>query len=99
MESRYLSADTAAYSALEGEMPEDCFVEASATDWISGKNIKKQSELLEWSLPMNSYGQVLTLLYDEDGLSEYEEADTEDINNGGDTWPWDPPTFHKSKRK
>lgn len=72
-----------------------------ADKWVTGKQINKYSEILEWALPMNPYGQVFTLLYDEEGLGD-EEAEEDDgggWNKKDETWPWEPPTFHKSKRK
>ncbi len=45
-------------------------------------------------------GQVLTLLYDEDGLGDVKEEDDEkNWYNEDDTWPWGQPTFHKSRRE
>jgi len=100
MESRYVSEGTPAYTALQGKLPAEAFESVMADNWVTGKQINKYSEILEWSLPMNPYGQVLTLLYDEEGLGDYdEEDDDEDRNKKDDDWPWEPPTFHKSKRK
>lgn len=100
MESRYVAADTPAFNALQGGLPAEAFESVKADKWVTGKQINKYSEILEWALPMNLYGQVFTLLYDEEGLGDYEEEDDdEDWNRKDDDWPWEPPTFHKSKRK
>ncbi|MBU4480657.1 hypothetical protein KKG48_04430 [Patescibacteria group bacterium] len=48
------------------------------------------------SLFTNFYGQVLTLLYDEEGISGWEEEEEADED---EEIEWEPPTFHKSKRK
>ena len=45
---------------------------------------------------MNSYGQVLTLLFDDEGIAGWDEDEYEDENEDAE---WEPPTFHKSKRK
>lgn len=100
MESRYVPTDTPAFNALQGAVPSDAFEPVKADKWVTGKQINKYSEILEWALPLNPYGQVLTLLYDEDGLGDVEEEDDEkNLHNEDDTWPWEPPTFHKSRRK
>jgi hypothetical protein len=96
MDNRRLSAGTVAYSIFKGDTPPDRFEEVEADDWLSGRRVKPYTEILEWSLPLNSYGQVLTLLYDEEGISgwgEEEEADEDEEIE------WESPTFHKSKRK
>ena len=100
MDSRYVSEDTPAFKALHGGFPDESFESVKADRWVTGKQINKYSEILEWALPMNPYGQVLTLLFDEDGLGDYEEEDDGgDLNKKDDEWPWEPPTFHKSKRR
>lgn len=98
MESRYVAADTPAFKALQGDLPSEAFESVKADKWVTGKQINKYSEILEWSLPMNPYGQVFTLIYDEEGLGE-EEDDDGGLNKKDDEWPWEPPTFHKSKRR
>ena len=102
MESRYVAEDTPAFYALQGDLPSDAFESVKADRWVMGKQLNKYSEILEWALPINPYGQVFTLLYDEEGLGDeegYEDSHDDDYKKGDDTWPWEPPTFHKSKRK
>lgn len=100
MDSRYVSEDTPAFNALQGCLPAQAFESVRADKWVTGQQINKYSEILEWALPMNPYGQVFTLLYDEEGLGDYEEEDDgEGRNQKDDDWPWEPPTFHKSKRR
>lgn len=77
-------------------MPLDHFEDVKADNWVSGRGVKPYTEILEWSLPLNSYGQILTLLYDEEGISCWEEDD--DMDEDEET-EWEPPTFHKSRRK
>ncbi|GBE13729.1 hypothetical protein BMS3Abin13_02043 [bacterium BMS3Abin13] len=100
MESRYVATYTPAFNALQGALPSDAFKSVKTDKWVTGKQINKYSEILEWALPMNPYGQVLTLLFDEDDRGDYEEGnDDEGWNKKDEDWPWEPPTFHKSKRK
>ncbi|MCK9293521.1 MAG: ImmA/IrrE family metallo-endopeptidase [Desulfobulbaceae bacterium] len=99
MDNRDVPSDTQTFAALKGDIPDDLFDSVKANIWVAGKKLKSHSEILEWALPINSYGQVLTLLYDEDGLGDCEDEDEESLNNTDDEWPWEPPTFHKSKRK
>ncbi len=99
MDSRFVSSGTPSFMALQGESPENSFESVNADNWVSGKQLNKYSEILEWSLPMNHYGQVLTLLYDEDGLGDIEDDDDSCLSPKDDVWVWEPPTFHKSKRK
>ena len=96
MEGRFVSPGTIAYSIFRGSAPPDYFEAVKADNWLSGRGVKPHTEILEWSLPINSYGQVLTLLFDEEGIQEWEEDDFEDDD---DDVKWDPPSFHKSKRK
>jgi hypothetical protein len=60
------------------------------------RGVKPHTEILEWTLPMNSYGQVLTLLYDKEGIQGWEEDEYSDDDKEVE---WEPPTFHKSRRK
>jgi hypothetical protein len=96
MQSRLLSKDSIAYSIFRGAEPPDHFEDVKADNWLTGRGINKYTEILEWSLPLNSYGQVLTLLYDEEGIAGWDE---EDEGDEGQETEWEPPTFHKSKRK
>lgn len=92
----FLYPDTFAKRAFNGESPPDSFEVIKADNWLSGKGVTPQNEILEWSLPINSYGQVLTLLYDEEGIKGWDQDD--EIEDDEDV-EWEPPTFHKSKRK
>jgi len=96
MDSRLVSRDTLAFNIYQGCVPADNFEEVKACKWISGKGVQPHTEILEWSLPLNSYGQVLTLLYDEEGIAGWDEED--DYDEVAEV-EWEPPTFHKSKRK
>jgi hypothetical protein len=95
MEGRLLSPHTVAYAVFQGSEPPDRFEDVKADNWISGRGVRPYTEILEWSLPINSYGQVLTLLFDEEGIAGWDE---EDEDEDADV-EWEPPTFHKSKRK
>ena len=96
MEDRFVPPHTFAYTAFQGSEPPDHFKEVMADNWLSGRGVKPHTEILEWSLPINSYGQVLTLLLDEDGIQGWEE---DEYGDDYDDVEWEPPTFHKSKRK
>ncbi len=95
MENRLLSQDTIAYEVFRGSEPPDWFENVKADNWISGKGVNPYTEILEWTLPLNSYGLVLTLLFDEEGIVGWDEDDLDE----DDEVEWEPPTFHKSKRK
>lgn len=96
MEDKLVSPDTIAYAIFQGSIPHDCFEVVNADNWLSGRGVKPHTEILEWSLPMNSYGQVLTLLFDEEGIAGWDEDEYGDEDEDVE---WEPPTFHKSKRK
>lgn len=96
MEGRFVPSGTIAYATFQGSAPPDCFEVVKADNWLSGRGVKPHIEILEWSLPINSYGQVLTLLFDEEGIQGWEE---DDFGDDDDDVEWEPPTFHKSKRK
>lgn len=96
MDNRLLSAGTVAHSVFQGDMPCDYFEDVKADNWVSGRGVKPHTEILEWSLPLNSYGQVLTLLYDEEGIAGWDDDEEADED---EEIEWEPPTFHKSKRK
>ena len=91
-----LSSETVAYAVFQGIDPPERFEDVKADNWLTGRGVKSHTEILEWSLSLNSYGQVLTLLYDEEGISGWDEEDYEEED---DDVVWEPPTFHKSKRK
>lgn len=96
MEDRVVSPDTIAYTAFQGSKPPNCFECIKADNWLSGRGVQPHTEILEWTLPMNSYGQVLTLLFDEEGIEGWDE---DEYGDDYDDVEWEPPTFHKSKRK
>lgn len=94
MDSKMLSPYTYAYAAFNGLIPPNEFEIVKADNWLSGKGVKPNTEILEWTLPVNSYGQVLTLLLDEKGIGGWEEDEEDD-----EEVEWELPTFHKSRRK
>ena len=96
MDNRLLSSGTVAYPIFQGNTPPECFEDVKADNWVSCRGVKPYTEILEWSLPLNSYGQILTLLYDEEGIAGWDEDD--DVDEGVEI-EWEPPTFHKGKRK
>ncbi len=94
MDSKILSPHTYAYAAFNGVIPPNDFESVKADNWLSGRGVNPNTEILEWTLPLNSYGQVLSLILDEEGIGGREEDDDDD-----DDIEWEPPTFHKSRRK
>jgi Zn-dependent peptidase ImmA (M78 family) len=96
MDSRTLSPHTIAAHVFEGQHPSSGFEVVKADNWVSGPGITHGNEILEWTLPMNSYGQVYTLLFDEDGIGVTSEEDDKEDDHSVE---WEPPTFHKSRRK
>lgn len=100
MDSRSLSTATIAHSAFRGAAPPNGFEIVKADNWISGHKVNAQTEILEWSLPINSYGEVLTILLDEDGIEGWGKDDyREDLDDDECSTPWEEPKFYKSKRK
>ena len=106
-DARILSSDSFAYkSSKQLDTPQD-FNVVPADIWISGRNVTRDSELYEWSLPLNSFGQVLTLLWDDESVMVDDGSDYLGINNsygikeknysydGVDNFPWEPPTLGK----
>jgi Zn-dependent peptidase ImmA (M78 family) len=90
-----VSESTYANLAIQGKNPPNEWRFVSADGWLSGQGIKADSEIQEWSLKKNSYGQVLTMLFDEDGHEGWEPDEYKDQD---DDVEWEP-TFHKSRRK
>ncbi len=101
MDSRLLHSRSYAYKSCNRENIPDDFASVPAGIWLSDKRIFSASKILEWSLPLNAYGDVLTLLWDEEDLSEKNENEiiSPFYNKNKLGGVWDPPTFHKSKRK
>jgi Zn-dependent peptidase ImmA (M78 family) len=97
MDSKILSTQTYAFKASKGLTPPNEFEIVKADNWVSGRGVKPHTEMLEWTLPINSYGQILTILLDEEGIGGWEENGYE-VDDDGEV-EWEPPTFHKSKRK
>jgi hypothetical protein len=96
MEDRFVLPNTIAYTAFQGSKSPNCFECIKADNWLSGRGIQPDTEILEWTLPRNSYGQVLTLLFDEEGIEGWDE---DEYGDDYDDVEWEPPTFHKSRRK
>ncbi len=94
MNSRIVTPSTYAYKACNQENIPDDFQSVPADTWLSDKRIPHDAEILEWSLPLNSYGSVLTLLWDNKNLLE-EFEDEEDYYNDNNKigGVWSPPNF------
>ena len=108
MDSRILSEGCFAHKSMKGESIPNNFEVVSADNWITGRKVNRDSEIYEWSLPLNSYGTVMTILWD-DGLVDtdddsmtYNKTEDDGLGNysygGVDNFPWEPPSFHKKKR-
>jgi Zn-dependent peptidase ImmA (M78 family) len=102
MDSRVISPNTVAYGVHHGTPPPNNYEVVKADNWVTGQGVNANTEILEWTLPMNSYGQVLTILLDEEGIKGWIKEGFEDDADDGDdevSTEWELPTFHKSKRK
>ena len=99
MDSRFLSSQSYAYEACNKQNIPNGFECVPASTWISDRRISDNADILEWSLPLNSYGDILTLLWDEEDISEKYEDGVISYNKNKMVGLWDPPTLHKSKRK
>ena len=107
-DSRIIAEETFAYKSRKSQNVPNNFDIVSANSWIAGHKVTKNSELLEWSLPLNSYGQVLTLLWDDETVevdNDEERVDSESYYiedksysyGGAFNFPWEPPTLGKRK--
>lgn len=101
MDSRALSKQSFAYAAFSDNHRQNDFEVVAADLWLPASRKNRDAELLEWSRPVNSYGQVLTLLWDDSGVSTQTDSfpgdepdETDDVST-----EWEPPTFHRSKRR
>lgn len=108
MDSRILSDLTFAHKAMKGNPIPDDFNIVSADNWISGVNVTTDSEIYEWSLPINRFGTVLTIIWDNDSVLVEEESGSNTNNSydeneknysygGVDNFPWEPPTLSKKR--
>ncbi len=97
MDNRVISPNTIAYSVHQGETPPNSYEVVKADNWVTGRGVTPHAEILEWTLPMNSYGQVLTILLDEEGIDGWEKAEYVEGRDDEVSTEWEPMTFHKSK--
>ena len=107
-DSRILSEETFAYKSLmRRDVPQE-FNIVPADTWISGRNVTRDSELYEWSLPINDSEYVLTLLWDNESIlvnDDFNDSDNNPYNiegrkysyEGIDDFPWEPPTLGKKR--
>ncbi len=100
MDSRLVSPNTVAHLVHEGGTPPNNYEVVKADNWVAGRGVTPRTEILEWTLPMNSYGQVLTMLLDEEGIGGWAKIEYEDDREDDEcSVEWEPMTFRKSKRK
>lgn len=103
MDSRIVSRDSHVSKIFSDDIDDRSdFEDVDALAWVHGGLAKPGDKIMESSLPMNSYGEVLTLLWDDQGVAEanMEEEDSEQIEENFDPrYGWETPTFQKSKRK
>lgn len=99
VETGIVPARTIAHTVFQGSLPPDCFEVVKADNWLTGRGVKSHTEILEWTLPIDSYGRVLTLLFDEGGIAGWDKEDELDLYDEDYEVEWEPPTFHKSRRK
>lgn len=100
-EDRTVSRLSMAYTAHNQKKIGDDFQVVAADVWFPSNRRAKNTEILEWSLPLNSYGKVLTILWNDSGedFSEVEEDYRSAIYDDDVSTEWAPPTLHKSKRR
>jgi len=103
MDSRLLHAGGAADLAFKGKTVPNEFLEVPAVAWIRGHRSKlKDASLQEWSLPLNQYGQVLTILWDDQGVGDFDEDSVADVEGDEEEFDprfgWETPTFGKKRR-
>lgn len=88
-----LSPDSYAFDAFEGRPIPHTFESVPASAWLFEKGLKPDARILEHSVPMPTYGGVLTLLLIpeeiEDRTSEslLQELDPEEFTLRRKTWP------------
>lgn len=97
MTSKILTADSIAGQIFKGGTAEGDFVEVPAWAWCSGS---AKGNIQEFSIAKNSYGQVLSLLWDDQGVGENEddEPQDEEVEDFDPNYGWETPSFHKKKR-
>lgn len=102
MDGRVLSDASKAHGMFANGRAMPDFEEVAALTWISSGSAKRDDKILEWSLPLDSYGRVLTLLWDDQGIAEEnteKEMGGDSDDNFDPKYGWETPTFHKSKRR
>lgn len=103
MDSRILHPGCPADLAFrERDIPNE-FVEVLASAWTQVRSSQARNESIqEWSLPLNQYGQVLTLLWDDQGIGDDDEefvnADEDEQESFDPRYGWETPTFGRKKR-
>jgi Zn-dependent peptidase ImmA (M78 family) len=101
MAARILHPGGPADSATKGISFPNEFVEVPASSWVQSSASIKEANLQEWSLPLNQYGQVLTLVWDDIGIGELDEDELESEGDEGKFDPkygWETPTFGRKRR-
>lgn len=103
MSARILHPCGPADRAMKGlEIPNE-FVAVPASAWVRDSSIAKDAELQEWSIPLNRYGQVLTLIWDDVGLGDRDQEQFEtdsdvDVEKFDPKYGWETPTFGRKRR-
>jgi hypothetical protein len=99
MASRVLTTDSVAGRIFKGQSGEAEFTDVPAWAWVSNQNIR--GNLQEFSLPINSYGQVLSLIWDDQGLGESDDGNegSEEQDDFDPNYGWETPTFHKKRTR
>ncbi|MBS1960493.1 MAG: ImmA/IrrE family metallo-endopeptidase [Bdellovibrionales bacterium] len=99
-EDRTVSRLSMAHAAHNQNAIDDDFQVIAADVWLPSNRKTNNTEILEWSLPLNSYGKVLTILWNDSG-EDFEDAEEDRHSDSDDdvSTDWEPPTFHRSKRK
>jgi len=103
MTGRLIHADTFAASAFKSMVIPNEFTDIAASAWVENTFTQVNSgKLQEWTLALNSYGQVLTLLWDDLGIGDEDnEANNtadEESESFDPAYGWETPSFGKKKR-
>jgi hypothetical protein len=86
-----LSPDTYAADIFKGERMPPGMREVKATAWLTGRRIDSTKTILEESIPMPSYGSVLTLLWINKDIDQYSTGEDEYQSEQDDSdkrWSW-----------
>lgn len=103
MDSRLLLPGCPADLAFKKSNFPNEFIQVPTSAWAVVKSMQiKNESIQEWSLPLNQYGQVLTLLWDDQGIGDIDEefisVDEDKSDDFDPRYGWETPTFGRKRR-